>query len=171
MNVAGRHSTLGLVRGGALDGVARDAIQRLNVKVAHPGVAVGKLSGGNQQKVLLARWLEIAPKVLILDEPTRGVDIYAKSEIYQLVHKLAEQGVAVVVISSELPEVIGICDRVLVMREGCITGELAGAAITQEAIMHLATDAGGMHGAHGQGAPASGMAHSGLPSSPSSHSS
>jgi ribose transport system ATP-binding protein len=171
MNVAGRHSTLGLVRSGALDGVARDAIQRLNVKVAHPGVAVGKLSGGNQQKVLLARWLEIAPKVLILDEPTRGVDIYAKSEIYQLVHKLAEQGVAVVVISSELPEVIGICDRVLVMREGSITGELAGAAITQEAIMHLATDAGGMQGAHGQGAPAYGMAHSSLPSSPSSHSS
>jgi ribose transport system ATP-binding protein len=79
------------------------------------------------------------------------VDIYAKSEIYQLVHRLAEQGVAVVVISSELPEVIGICDRVLVMREGAITGELAGADITQEAIMRLATDTAGMHGTHAGG--------------------
>ncbi|MDR6396931.1 ribose transport system ATP-binding protein [Herbaspirillum seropedicae] len=140
MNVASRHTRLGLVRSRSLGGVARAAIQRLNVKVAHPETPVGKLSGGNQQKVLLARWLEIAPKVLILDEPTRGVDIYAKSEIYQLVHRLASQGVAVVVISSELPEVIGICDRVLVMREGMITGELAGAAITQENIMRLATD-------------------------------
>jgi ribose transport system ATP-binding protein len=170
MNVAGRHSRMGLVRSAALDDVARGAIQRLNVKVAHPQVAVGKLSGGNQQKVLLARWLEIAPKVLILDEPTRGVDIYAKSEIYQLVHKLAEQGVAVVVISSELPEVIGICDRVLVMREGVITGELAGAAITQEAIMHLATDTAGMHGTHAGGAEPPAVGTAAVHSSPSSHS-
>jgi ribose transport system ATP-binding protein len=170
MNVAGRHSRMGLVRSTALDDVARGAIQRLNVKVAHPQVAVGKLSGGNQQKVLLARWLEIAPKVLILDEPTRGVDIYAKSEIYQLVHKLAEQGVAVVVISSELPEVIGICDRVLVMREGAITGELAGAAITQEAIMHLATDTAGMHGTHAGGAELPAVGTAAVHSSPSSHS-
>jgi len=91
---------------------------------------------------LLARWLEIAPRVLILDEPTRGVDIYAKSEIYQLVHRLAGQGVAVIVISSELPEVIGICDRVLVMREGSITGQLCGPDITQENVMRLATDTG-----------------------------
>lgn len=144
MNVASRHARLGLVNGRTLHGVAQASIRRLNVKVAHPGVPVGKLSGGNQQKVLLARWLEIAPRVLILDEPTRGVDIYAKSEIYQLVHRLAEQGVAVVVISSELPEVIGICDRVLVMREGAITGELAGADITQENIMRLATDTAGV---------------------------
>jgi ribose transport system ATP-binding protein len=103
-------------------------------------VIVGRLSGGNQQKVLLARWLEIKPKVLILDEPTRGVDIGAKSEIYQIINALAESGVAVIVISSELPEVIGLCDRVLVMREGAITGELSGASITQENIMRLATD-------------------------------
>ncbi len=142
MNVAGRYARLGLIRRRSLQGVAGAAIKRLNVKVAHGEVAVGKLSGGNQQKVLLARWLEIAPRVLILDEPTRGVDIYAKSEIYQLVHKLAGQGVAVIVISSELPEVIGICDRVLVMREGSITGELSGADITQENVMRLATDTG-----------------------------
>ncbi|MBG7619263.1 sugar ABC transporter ATP-binding protein [Herbaspirillum sp. AP02] len=144
MNVASRHARLGLLNSRALDRVAQASIHRLNVKVAHPEVAVGKLSGGNQQKVLLARWLEIAPRVLILDEPTRGVDIYAKSEIYQLVHRLAEQGVAVVVISSELPEVIGICDRVLVMREGAITGELSGVDITQENIMRLATDTAGL---------------------------
>nr|WP_198982214.1 sugar ABC transporter ATP-binding protein [Herbaspirillum sp. ASV7] len=142
MNVAARHARLGLIRRRSLQGVANAAIKRLNVKVAHGEVAVGKLSGGNQQKVLLARWLEIAPRVLILDEPTRGVDIYAKSEIYQLVHRLAEQGVAVIVISSELPEVIGICDRVLVMREGSITGQLCGPDLTQENVMRLATDTG-----------------------------
>jgi len=93
------------------------------------------LSGGNQQKILLARWLEIKPKVLILDEPTRGVDVGAKSEIYKIVHQLADEGVAVLCISSELPELIGICDRVLVMREGELTGEVTGDQITQEEIM------------------------------------
>ena len=87
---------------------------------------VGSLSGGNQQKVLLSRWLEIGPKVLILDEPTRGVDIGAKSEIYRIIDELAQKGIGVIVISSELPEIIGICDRVLVMREGHIEGEVGG---------------------------------------------
>ncbi|WP_413197184.1 sugar ABC transporter ATP-binding protein [Pararobbsia alpina] len=140
MNVAGRHSRFGIVNDRVLRRLANESVKQLNVKVSRPDVIVGKLSGGNQQKVLLARWLEIKPKVLILDEPTRGVDIGAKSEIYQIIHKLAEAGVAVIVISSELPEVIGVCDRVLVMREGAITGELAGAALTQENIMRLATD-------------------------------
>ncbi|MFC0402520.1 sugar ABC transporter ATP-binding protein [Paraburkholderia rhizosphaerae] len=140
LNVAGRHSRFGLVDHKALKGRAKKAVARLNVKTSHLELPVARLSGGNQQKVLLARWLEIGPKVLILDEPTRGVDIGAKSEIYQIIHALAESGVAVIVISSELPEVIGICDRVLVMREGTITGELAGESITQENIMRLATD-------------------------------
>ncbi len=103
---------------------------------------MGSLSGGNQQKALLSRWLEIQPKVLILDEPTRGVDIGAKSEIYRIIDELARKGLAVLVISSELPEVIGICDRVLVMREGHIEGEVGGPggrAITQENIMAYAT--------------------------------
>jgi ribose transport system ATP-binding protein len=106
---------------------------------------VGSLSGGNQQKVLLSRLLETQPRVLILDEPTRGVDIGAKSEIYRLIDDLARRGVGVVVISSELPEVVGICDRVLVMREGRIAGEVGGAgapAITQEAIVAIATGLG-----------------------------
>ena len=105
-------------------------------------VPVGSLSGGNQQKVLLSRLLETKPKVLILDEPTRGVDIGAKSEIYRLIDSLARNGVGVIVISSELPEVVGICDRVLVMREGRLAGEVGGAGhppVTQENIITIAT--------------------------------
>ena len=120
---------------------AEAAFRALRVRAASPLVSVGSLSGGNQQKVLLSRWLEIGPKVLILDEPTRGVDIGAKSEIYRIIDELADKGIGVVVISSELPEVIGICDRVLVMREGRIEGEVGGPggkAITQENIMALA---------------------------------
>jgi ribose transport system ATP-binding protein len=92
---------------------------------------------------LLARWLEINPKVLILDEPTRGVDVGAKAEIYALIQQLLEKGMAVLFISSELPEIVGVCDRVLVMREGEITGEVGGQTrieITQTNIMKFATD-------------------------------
>ncbi|HEY9617762.1 MAG TPA: ATP-binding cassette domain-containing protein, partial [Microcoleaceae cyanobacterium] len=102
------------------------------------------LSGGNQQKLLLARWLAIKPRVLLLDEPTRGVDIGAKSEIYRIISDLAKQGVAILMVSSELPEVVGLSDRVLVMREGQIVGEVGGATgreITQETIMAYATGA------------------------------
>jgi ribose transport system ATP-binding protein len=137
--------------GGVMDGKraferARDAITQLSIRVASPRVNVGSLSGGNQQKVLLARLLELAPKVLILDEPTRGVDIGAKSEIYRLIDELARRGVAVLVISSELAEVVGVCDRVVVMREGRLVGEVGGASgvdITQENIVALATGATG----------------------------
>lgn len=125
---------------------AEGAFQMLRVRAASPLVSVGSLSGGNQQKVLLSRWLETGPKVLILDEPTRGVDIGAKSEIYRIIDDLARRGIGVVVISSELPEIIGVCDRVLVMREGRIAGEVGGPGgrpITQENIM-----------AHGAGAVA-----------------
>jgi ribose transport system ATP-binding protein len=121
---------------------AHNAIRDLQVRVPGPDFPVGGLSGGNQQKVLLSRWLEIDPKVLILDEPTRGVDIGAKSEIYKIIDALAQRGVAILVISSELPEVIGIADRVVVMREGVITGEVGGTtgiAPTQENIMGFAT--------------------------------
>jgi ribose transport system ATP-binding protein len=120
------------------------AFKELRVRAASPLVLVGSLSGGNQQKVLLSRWLEIGPKLLILDEPTRGVDIGAKSEIYRIIDELAAKGIGIIVISSELPEIIGICDRVLVMREGHIQGEVGGAtqrAITQENIMTYAAGA------------------------------
>ncbi len=130
-------------RGGILDlpagrRRAAEAFKALRVRAASPAVTVGSLSGGNQQKVLLSRWLETGPKVLILDEPTRGVDIGAKSEIYRIIDELAQRGIGVIVISSELPEIIGVCDRVLVMREGVIAGEVGGpggAPITQENIM------------------------------------
>lgn len=120
------------------------AVKALGIRVPTDAVNVGALSGGNQQKVLLSRLLETKPRVLILDEPTRGVDIGAKSEIYRLIDDLARQGVGVIVISSELPEVVGICDRVLVMREGVIAGEVGGPGhppITQENIGAIATGA------------------------------
>jgi len=122
-------------------GRAVDAIKALSIRVAGPIVEVGSLSGGNQQKVLLSRLLETRPRVLILDEPTRGVDIGAKSEIYRIIDDLVKAGVGVLVISSEMPEVVGIADRVLVMREGHIVGEVGGTtgiAITQENIIALA---------------------------------
>ncbi len=124
---------------------AEDAIRELAIKVPSAKVNVGALSGGNKQKVLLSRLLELHPKVLILDEPTRGVDIGAKSEIYRIINELARRGVGVIVISSELPEVVGTADRVLVMREGEIVGELGGYSgqpVTQESIIALATGAG-----------------------------
>jgi rhamnose transport system ATP-binding protein len=92
------------------------------------------LSGGNQQKVLIARWLLTKPKILILDEPTRGIDVGAKAEIHRLMSELARQGIAILMISSELTEIMGMSDRILVMREGRIVAEFARAAATQEAI-------------------------------------
>ncbi|MTH35543.1 ATP-binding cassette domain-containing protein [Paracoccus limosus] len=121
---------------------ANEAIKALAVKAPNARMPVGGLSGGNQQKVLIARLLETKPRVVILDEPTRGVDVGAKSEIYKLIDALARQGVGVIVISSELAEIIGTCDRVLVMREGHLAGEVAsrpGQPISQEAIMELST--------------------------------
>ena len=120
---------------------AREAFRNLRVRAASALVSVGSLSGGNQQKILLARLLETGPKVLILDEPTRGVDVGAKSEIYRIIDELARKGLAVLVISSELPEIVGICDRVLVMREGAIVGVVGGRdgePINQQNIMAYA---------------------------------
>jgi putative multiple sugar transport system ATP-binding protein len=96
---------------------------------------VGKLSGGNQQKVVLSKWLFTDPKLLILDEPTRGIDVGAKYEIYTIINALADAGKGVVVISSEMPELLGICDRICVMNEGAFVGEFPGAEATQEKIM------------------------------------
>src|SRR5690606_3131802 len=116
------------------------AMKALAIRAPSGLTHVGGLSGGNQQKVLIARLLEMSPKVLILDEPTRGVDVGAKSEIYKLIDKLAEAGAAILLISSELPEVVGLADRVLVMREGEITAEISDRRnITQEAIIAAAT--------------------------------
>jgi ribose transport system ATP-binding protein len=123
---------------------ARQAIKSLSIRTPGEGTWVGSLSGGNQQKVLLSRLLQTRPRVIILDEPTRGVDIGAKSEIYRVIDELALDGIGIIVISSELPEIIGVAERVLVMRGGRIAGELdprAGQPLSQEAIMALATSA------------------------------
>ncbi len=122
-----------------------DAISLLNIRVPHAQVRAGGLSGGNQQKLLISRWVAIGPRILLLDEPTRGVDVGAKSEIYRIMTQMARQGVAILMISSELPEVVGMSDRVYVMREGSIAGELQAGDISQESIMTLATGINDSH--------------------------
>jgi L-arabinose transport system ATP-binding protein len=112
--------------------------QALNVKAASLDQLIGDLSGGNQQKVILARWLSTDMKVILLDEPTRGIDVGAKSEIYELIFKLAESGVTVLVISSDLPEVLGISDRLLVMKDGAITGQLERSEFDEKMALRLA---------------------------------
>ncbi|NJH96981.1 sugar ABC transporter ATP-binding protein, partial [Staphylococcus agnetis] len=112
--------------------------ERLNIKTPHQRPA-STLSGGNQQKVVLAKWIGTAPRIIIFDEPTRGIDVGAKREIYQLMNELTERGVSIIMISSELPEIIGMSDRVMVVHEGHIQGDLTGERITEENIMTLAT--------------------------------
>lgn len=119
--------------------IAAEEIQRFRIAIPGPRYMVRNLSGGNQQKVLLARWARACNKVLILDEPTRGVDVGAKVEIYRLIRSLADQGVAILMVSSELNELIGMSDRIIVMREGLVTGELAAAETTEDAVIRLAT--------------------------------
>ena len=113
-------------------------VDRLRIKTPSAEQEVGKLSGGNQQKVVSARWLARKPDVLVLDEPTRGVDVGAKAEIYKLIHEMAAEGMGIVFISSEPPEVLGVSDRVIVMQNGRITGELPASEATQEAVLRLA---------------------------------
>ncbi len=122
---------------------AREKIASLRVRTASPETLIGTLSGGNQQKAILARWLSEKVRVIVLDEPTRGIDIGAKSEIYALIHDLAESGAAVVIVSSELPEVLGISDRVFVMREGLVAAEFTRASATPEAVLQAALPTGG----------------------------
>lgn len=117
-------------------------VQKLKTKTASLETKVGALSGGNQQKVVIAKWLMSKPKILILDEPTRGIDVGAKYEIYQLMNQLVNEGVAIIMISSELPEILGMSDRILVMNEGRFVKELTKEEATQEKIMSAATGGG-----------------------------
>ncbi|MFF2287384.1 sugar ABC transporter ATP-binding protein [Peribacillus butanolivorans] len=114
-------------------------IKRLHVKTSSTETIIGNLSGGNQQKVVIAKWIGTSPKVLIMDEPTRGIDVGAKREIYELMNELTERGIAIIMVSSELPEIVGMSDRILVVHEGKIAGELKKQEVTQEKIMALAT--------------------------------
>jgi putative multiple sugar transport system ATP-binding protein len=108
---------------------------KLNIKCSSIRQQVVNLSGGNQQKVVLSKWLFAGPEVLILDEPTRGIDVGAKYEIYTIINRLASEGKGIIVISSELPEILGVCDRIYVMRDGKIVGEVPASEASQELVM------------------------------------
>ena len=132
-------SRLGVIDALREAGQAERLGARLDLKYGHIRNPVSSLSGGNQQKVALAKMLSVDPRIIFLDEPTRGVDVGAKAEIHRILRALASNGVGIVIISSELPELIGVCDRVLVVREGRISGEVAGEDMTEGNIMHLAS--------------------------------
>ncbi|UVC10827.1 sugar ABC transporter ATP-binding protein [Rhizobium sp. TH2] len=133
-----RYARGGLVDVRAEGGVAERQRSKLDIRARDVALGVGSLSGGNQQKVVLAKWLSMAPRLLIFDEPTRGIDIGAKNEIYQLMRDLADQGVGILMISSDMEEIIGVSDRVAVMHEGAIAGFLERADLSEPAIMSLA---------------------------------
>jgi ribose transport system ATP-binding protein len=137
----GRYASAGLVSRSRESAAAAEVCKKLNVKTPSVEVAAGNLSGGNQQKVVLAKWLSLSPKVLIFDEPTRGVDVGAKAEIYDLMRQLAEAGVAVLMISSDMEEILNVSDRIAVMHEGRLTGILPRAECTEENVMRLAVAA------------------------------
>ena len=120
--------------------LTEDYRKKLSIKMASQETLIQNLSGGNQQKVIIARWLAAKPDILIMDEPTRGIDVGAKAEIYELMNELAEEGMAIIMISSELPEVINMSDRVVVMREGRISKILEREALSQEEIMRYAVN-------------------------------
>jgi inositol transport system ATP-binding protein len=128
----------GFVQEGAIEAVCEEMAHRLRVKTPNLDERVENLSGGNQQKVLIGRWMLTNPRILILDEPTRGIDVGAKAEIHRLVVEMARNGVAVIMISSEMPEVLGMSDRIMVMHEGRVTGFLDRAEATQIKVMELA---------------------------------
>jgi ribose transport system ATP-binding protein len=137
----------GVLRRARIRDVVREQVDRLRVRMSSPRQEVRGLSGGNQQKVVLARWLLRNPRVLVLDEPTRGVDVGAKQEIYRIINDLALRGVAVLLVSSDLPEALGISDRLLVVRQGRIVAELDGAEATEEEVMLHATGVAATHAA------------------------
>jgi ribose transport system ATP-binding protein len=137
--ITDRFASWGFLRPAAMRETATELVGALRIRTPSVDQIVQNLSGGNQQKVVIARWLAKNCDVLIIDEPTRGIDVGAKEEIYKLLDELAGQGKSIVMISSELPEVLRMSHRVLVMSEGRVTGELAADEATQEAVMHLAT--------------------------------
>ncbi len=134
-------SRAGLIDFNQVRSVAQTSVEKLDIRTPSLRQRARNLSGGNQQKVAIARWLALKPRVLILDEPTRGIDVGAKAEIHALMSQLAKQGMGILMISSELPEILGVSDRIIVMHEGHITAEFMRGAATQEAIMLAATGA------------------------------
>ena len=134
-----RYSKAGFLMQRKIKGSTEEYMNQLNILAVNSRMLLDNLSGGNQQKVVLARWLDVQPDVLILNEPTRGVDIGAKVEIYALIDKLAKQGLSIVMISSEIPEVIGMCDRVIVMNKGRISGTFESRELSQEVLLNTAS--------------------------------
>jgi len=132
-------NALGLIRKDKAIQLCLGQIKDLAIKTPSPNQRVSNLSGGNQQKVILAKWMLMSCDLIIFDEPTRGIDVGAKQEIYKLINMLAEQGKAVVIISSEMPELLGMSDRVLVMHEGTLAGEVPKEELSQELILQLAS--------------------------------
>jgi ABC-type sugar transport system ATPase subunit len=130
-------SAIGLIDDGRETALVEEYRRKLGIRMASPTQEIVNLSGGNQQKVVLARWLALGPAVLIVDEPTRGIDVAAKAEVHQLLYDLADAGIAIIAISSELPEVMTVSDRILTMRQGRITGEVLAAEATEERLMQL----------------------------------
>lgn len=135
-----RLSRFGVVSRRKQDRVVDIFMRRLRIKASSPEQPVGELSGGNQQKVLLARWLCLEPKVLLLDEPTRGIDVGAKAEVQSLIDDLAREGLAVLLISSDIEELIEGADRVVVLRGGSVAGELEGDAVTESRLLEALAD-------------------------------
>jgi ABC-type sugar transport system ATPase subunit len=119
--------------------LVKSSVERLQIRPPGPELLVENLSGGNQQKVVLAKWLAKQPRLIVLDEPTRGVDVGAKAEIYARMRELTLQRVGIVMVSSELPELLGMSDRIVVFHEGRLSGELQRSEATEQAVMHLAT--------------------------------
>ena len=144
-------SRLGIVRRKAEDRTAEEFRERLRIRTPSVRAAVAALSGGNQQKVVLSKWLNTRPSVLILDEPTRGIDVGTKVEVHQIVEELAQQGIAIILISSDLPEVLAMSDRILVMREGRQMAVLSRDEATEERVLAAAM---GQATPRGEAAPA-----------------
>ena len=136
--IPGKIAPAGIIRRAVEKSLAQDAVKKLRIRLASVRQPIGELSGGNQQKAILARWLLADPSILILDEPTRGIDIGVKAEFYDMIGELAAQGRAILLISSEMPELLALCDRILVMAEGRLTAELSRAEANQEKIMSAA---------------------------------
>jgi rhamnose transport system ATP-binding protein len=142
----------GIIRRAVEKALARESVERLSIRLASVRQPIGELSGGNQQKAILARWLLAEPEILILDEPTRGIDIGVKAEFYDRIGELAAAGRAILLISSELPELLALSDRILVMSEGRLTADIPRVEASQEAIMHAAVPRSGRHTVSGAAA-------------------
>ena len=134
----GRVANKGMLVARKLRDLTRDLIGRFGIKVRDPGAPVNRLSGGNQQKVVIAKWLGTEPRILMMDEPTAGVDVGTKAEILSMVRAVAEQGKGVIFISSELPELLAVSDRILILSKGEVAGDLARGDIPSEDVLQLA---------------------------------